>query len=69
MFWVVDNFLMRKSRKAKGLQCKDDTVKKVKYQRHVDVEAGSDEEAVLLGGAAGGESGLQEELYRRDVRR
>lgn len=68
MFWVVDNFLMRKSRKAKALQSKEDKVK-VKYQRHCDVEAGSEEEAVLLDNVVGGESGQQDELFRRDVRR
>ncbi|XP_022783984.1 store-operated calcium entry regulator STIMATE-like [Stylophora pistillata] len=52
MFWVVDNFLMRKKKK---LLQREDTHSKVKYERRV-VMNGSDEEAVLLENMAEGES-------------
>ena len=68
MFWVVDNFLMRKTRKAKVLQCDEDKVK-VKYRRHCDVTAGSEEEAVLLDSVVDEEAVHQDELVHRDVRR
>ncbi|XP_027058509.1 store-operated calcium entry regulator STIMATE-like isoform X1 [Pocillopora damicornis] len=52
MFWVVDNFLMRKKKK---LLQKEDTRNKVKYERRA-VMNGSDEEAVLLENMTEGES-------------
>ena len=65
MFWVVDNFLMRKKKK---LLQKDDTRSKVKYERR-SVMNGSDEEAVLLDNILEGESVMipEENLYHRDA--
>lgn len=65
MFWVVDNFLMRK--KKKSLQ-KEDTRSKVKYERRAVVN-GSDEEAVLLDNVADGESVVvpDDNVYHRDT--
>ena len=65
MFWVVDNFLMRK--KKKSLQ-KDDTKNKVKYERR-SVVNGSDEEAVLLDNMLEGESVMipDDNIYHRDA--
>ena len=65
MFWVVDNFLMRK--KKKSLQ-KDDTRSKVKYERH-SVVNGSDEEAILLDNMVEGESVMipDDNIYHRDT--
>lgn len=67
MFWVVDNFLMRKKKK---LFQKDDTrskVNKVKYEKRTVVN-GSDEEAVLLENDVEGESLIPEEtVYHRDT--
>ena len=57
MFWVIDNFLMRKKKKL--FQTDDprrNKVNKVKYEKR-NVVNGSDEEAVLLDNmAAEGES-------------
>ena len=65
MFWVVDNFLMRK--KKKSLQ-KDDTRNKVKYERR-SVVNGSDEEAILLDNMVEGESVMipDDNIYHRDT--
>ena len=68
MFWVVDNFLMRKKKK---LFQKDDTrskVNKVKYEKRTVVN-GSDEEAVLLENDVEGESLIipEETVYHRDT--
>lgn len=65
MFWVVDNFLMRK--KKKTLQ-KEDTRSKVKYERR-SVVNGSDEEAVLLDNVVEGESLTipDDNVYHRDT--
>jgi len=68
MFWVVDNFLMRKKKK---LFQKDDTkskVNKVKYEKRAVVN-GSDEEAVLLDNMAEGESLTvpEDSVYHRDA--
>ena len=68
MFWVVDNFLMRK--KKKFFQ-KDDTrnkVNKVKYEKR-SVMNGSDEEAILLDDIVEGESSAvaEESIYHRDA--
>ena len=65
MFWVVDNFLMRK--KKKSLQ-KDDTRSKVKYERR-SVVNGSDEEAILLDNMVEGESVMipDDTIYHRDT--
>ena len=66
MFWVVDNFLMRKKKKLQ-LQ-KDDTRSKVKYERR-SVVNGSDEEAVLLDNMVEGESVMipDDSIYHRDT--
>ena len=45
MFWVVDNFLMRKKKNAQD--SKDDKMK-VRYNRKMNTIADSDEEAILL---------------------
>lgn len=65
MFWVVDNFLMRKKKK---LLQKDDTRNKVKYERR-SVLNGSDEEAVLLDDMVEGESVMipEDSIYHRDT--
>ena len=65
MFWVVDNFLMRK--KKKTLQ-KEDARSKVKYERR-SVVNGSDEEAVLLDNVVEGESLTipDDNVYHRDT--
>lgn len=65
MFWVVDNFLMRKKKK---LVQKDDTRSKVKYERR-SVVNGSDEEAVLLDNMVEGESVMipDDNIYHRDT--
>ena len=68
MFWVVDNFLMRKKKK---LFQKDDTrskVNKVKYEKR-SVVHGSDEEAVLLDNVVEGESIMipDDNVYHRDT--
>ena len=65
MFWVVDNFLMRKKKK---LLQKDDTRNKVKYERR-SILNGSDEEAVLLDDMVEGESVMIPEgsIYHRDT--
>jgi len=65
MFWVVDNFLMRKKKK---LLQKDDTRSKVKYERR-SVVNGSDEEAVLLDNMVEGESVMipDDNIYHRDT--
>ena len=68
MFWVVDNFLMRKKNK---LFQKDDTrnkVSKVKYEKR-SVMNGSDEEAILLDDIVEGESSAvaEERIYDRDA--
>ena len=65
MFWVVDNFLMRKKKKI--LQ-KDDTRNKVKYERRSMLN-GSDEEAVLLDDMVEGESVMipDDSIYHRDT--
>lgn len=65
MFWVVDNFLMRKKKK---LVQKDDTRSKVKYERR-SVVNGSDEEAVLLDNMVEGESVMipDDSIYHRDT--
>lgn len=65
MFWVVDNFLMRKKKK---LLQKDDTRNKVKYERR-SILNGSDEEAVLLDDMVEGESVMipEDSIYHRDT--
>ena len=65
MFWVVDNFLMRKKKK---LLQKDDVRNKVKYERR-SVVNGSDEEAVLLDNVVEGESVMipDDNIYHRDT--
>lgn len=65
MFWVVDNFLMRKKKK---LVQKDDTRSKVKYERR-SVVNGSDEEAVLLDNMVEGEGVMipDDNIYHRDT--
>lgn len=65
MFWVVDNFLMRKKKK---LVQKDETRSKVKYERR-SVVNGSDEEAVLLDNMVEGESVMipDDNIHHRDT--
>ena len=66
MFWVVDNFLMRKRKKLLQNDCH--TNNKVKYERRT-VMNGSDEEAVLLDDVADGENVStteENQIYHRD---
>ena len=55
MFWVVDNFLMRKKKKLFQTDDPRRNANKVKYEKRTVVN-GSDEEAVLLDNMAEGES-------------
>lgn len=68
MFWVVDNFLMRKKKKLFQKEDTRNKVSKVKYEKR-SVMNGSDEEAILLDDIVEGESSAvaEESIYHRDA--
>ena len=69
MFWVVDNFLMRKKKKLFQKHDTNSTVNKVKYEKRA-VDNGSDEEAILLDNMADSGEGItlpDDSIYHRDT--
>lgn len=69
MFWVVDNFLMRKKKKLFQKHDTNSTVNKVKYEKRL-VDNGSDEEAILLDNMADSGEGItlpDDSIYHRDT--
>ncbi|EDO38436.1 predicted protein, partial [Nematostella vectensis] len=64
MFWVVDNFLMRKKRKS--LQESDSNMK-VKHLRRPELVKSTEEEAVLLDNIIDNDEDIEEGIHRREI--